>query len=187
MKVIAITGTPGVGKTSVVKILKKEMNANIISLTSLVKEKKIKSDWDKVRMINIVDAKDIRTAVRKEIKNGINIVDGHLSHLAKANIVVILRCRPDVLIKRMKKKKWKAEKINENIQAEILDVISIESLQQKRKIIEIDTTKSSAKKTALLIKRVLNSSALQRKYPVGKIDWTRKFSHYLINYPVKGC
>jgi adenylate kinase len=178
--IISISGTPGVGKTSIAKILKKELDANLILLNALP----VPHAYDKKRRTKIVAISDLQKAAKKKIKKGrLNIIDGHLSHLMVADMTVILRCRPDILEKRMKKKGWKKGKIIENIQTEILDSTTIEALGTKRKIIEIDTTKKSPKQVAMLIKKVLNSHALQKKYLPGRIDWTRKFSHYLINYP----
>jgi len=181
--IIAISGTPGAGKTSVAKILKSLLGAHLVSLNVLLKNKKIKSVLDRKRHSRIVDIKDVRGVVQKEVqKDKINIVEGHLSHLLDADIIIVLRCRPDILKKRMHKKKWNKNKIKENTDSEILDAITIEALEHhpKNKIIEVDTTKKSPRSTALLIKKVLSNYRLQKKYCVGKIDWSEKFADYLI-------
>lgn len=186
--IIAITGTPGTGKTVVAKILAKDLDANLISLTSLLKEGKLSSVIDKKRKTRIVSIVDVKSAVKKSVKKGkINIVDGHLSHFADANIVVILRCRPDVLEKRMKKRKWPEKKISENLQAEILDAVTIEAadVRGRKNLVEIDTTKQTPKKTAEIIKKVLDNHALQRKYVVGKVNWSERFSRLLIEQETK--
>ncbi len=181
---IAISGTPGTGKTSVAKLLKKELDANLISLSILLRKGMIKSQWDNGRKTNIVNIKELRNAVKKNIGNNrINIVDGHLSHFIPADIIVILRCRPDILIKRMRRKEWSKSKIVENVRAEILDTITIEALgvQKKGKVIEIDTTRKTPKRTAVMIKKILNNHSMQRKYVPGKIDWSERFARYLLN------
>ena len=181
---IAISGTPGTGKTAVAKELKKELDANLVSLSTLLRKGRIKSQWDDGRKTKIVNIKELRNAVKKNISNNeTNIIDGHLSHFIPADIIVILRCRPDVLIKRMKKKGWTTRKIMENVHVEILDAVTIESLEQhkKNRIIEIDTTKMAPKQAAVMIKKILNNHSLQKKYVPGKIDWSERFAKYLIN------
>ncbi len=181
--IISISGTPGVGKTTVVKLLGKELGANVISLNDLLKKHKIRSSFDPGRKTRVVDAGEIRKAVRNNIiRNKLNIVDGHLSYVAKSDIIFILRCRPDVLARRMGKKKWARTKIKENIDAEILDAITIDALKTagKDRIVEIDTTKKTPHQTAAVIRKILNNHALQRKYSIGKIDWSEKFARYLI-------
>jgi adenylate kinase len=181
--IIAISGTPGTGKTAVANVLAKELGANLISLTSLLKKGKIHSAADKSRKTRVVSAADVKSAAKKYAKKGeINIVDGHMSHFADADIVVVLRCRPDILKKRMAKRGWPEKKIRENIQAEILDAITIEAVEAhgRKGLVEIDTTRCTPEKTAGIIKKVLNNHALQRKYVPGKVNWSARFSKLLI-------
>lgn len=181
--IIAISGTPATGKTSVSRELAKKLNANLISVSELAKKKTVKSRYDKKMKTRIVDIRDIKKVVEKKIEKGrINIVDSHLSHLIRADIVVVLRTRPDVLEKRMKAKKWPKGKISENIKAEILDAATIEAISEhgKNKVIEIDTTGKSAEGVAALVVKLLNNHPLQKKYRPGRIDWSERFFRYLI-------
>ena len=181
--IISLSGTPGVGKTTAAKELEKIIDVNVISLTSLLKDGKIKFSNDKKRHTKIVDINDISRVTKKHIESGkINIIDGHLSYLLDSDIIIILRCRPDILEKRMKKKGWNESKIKENMEAEILDAITIEAIEKygKKKIIEIDTTKKNPKQIAIAIKKILNNHPLQRKYVPGRIDWTKRYAKYLI-------
>jgi adenylate kinase len=180
--IIALTGTPGTGKTSVARELHLITSCHLIALTELLEDKKISARFDRKRATWIVGAKNLRAAVRREIVKGkTNLVDGHLSYLLKSDLVVVLRCRPDVLKKRLLKKKWPAAKIAENVHAEIIDVVTIETLQahKKNRIIEIDTTRRTPKSTALLINNILNNHHLQNRYRAGHIDWTARYSKYL--------
>ena len=57
------------------------------------------------------------------------IVEGHLSHLCSgADKLIILRCRPEILEKRLALRDYSESKIHENLEAEALGVCSSESL-----------------------------------------------------------
>ncbi len=182
--IIAVSGTPGIGKTSATKELKKILDFNTISIKSLVARQKIPSAYDKKRDTKIISIRDLKKGARKEVKKDrINVIEGHLAHLLDADLVIILRCRPDVLEGRMKNKGWKTGKISENIQSEILDVITAEALENNKrvKVLEIDTTYKNPEQIAVTIKKILNSYGRQKKYIAGKIDWSEKYASYLIN------
>src|SRR3990172_2364445 len=126
---IAITGTPGTGKTSVAKILCKKTGTRLITTGYLVKKYKIKTRHDKKRKTKIIDEKKLASAAGREEKiskeaNRMMIFEGHLSHFAPADVKIILRTSPVELEKRLKKKKWSEKKIRENVEAELLGVIS---------------------------------------------------------------
>jgi adenylate kinase len=179
--IIAVSGTPATGKTSVARILKKMLGANLISLNELVKKRKIKSGYDRKRKTYVADESAIRKAVEKLIQKGeTNIVEGHAAHIIKSDIVFVLRCNPAKLAARMKRKGWPANKIRENIEAELLDAITIEALEsnKKRDVMEIDTSAKSSQQIAMLIKKLLNNHRLQKRYLAGKIDWTEQYKKY---------
>ena len=76
MTLLAITGTPGTGKTTIAKLLHKKIkNSRIISIKSLAK--KCSCGYDKKRGCWIVDEKKLR----KEIKS---ITTQHLSSDVRA-------------------------------------------------------------------------------------------------------
>lgn len=179
--IIAISGTPATGKTSTARMLAKMLHANLVSVSSLVKSRKIKSRYDRRRDTLVVSERDIKKAVSRAIKKGrINIVEGHAAHIIKADMIFVLRCNPPELVKRMKKKGWPGRKIRENLDAELLDAITIEAVEAngKKKVIEIDTSSRTARKTAVLMKKLLNNHRLQKRYLAGSIDWTERYKKY---------
>jgi adenylate kinase len=176
--IISISGTPGTGKTEVSKIIAKKTGMKLLSIRNLIKNERIPYKRDRQRKTKIIDIKDLKKAVEKNVGNKKDsIIEGHLSHLVKADIVIILRCSPEILEKRLRKKKWKKKKINENILAEVLDATTIETLeiQNKNKVFEIDTTKLNADRTAEIALRIINKKEGHKNYRTGKIDWTEKY------------
>ncbi|MFQ6020875.1 MAG: adenylate kinase family protein [Candidatus Aenigmatarchaeota archaeon] len=139
---IALTGTPGTGKTKLSKKLAKKLGYELIDLNKLIKKEKVYDDYDRKRKSYIVDIKKLNKFVRKIIKDNV-IIDSHLSHYLPQrliDVVIVLRCKPEVLKKRLKNKKWNKEKIRENYEAELIGLISYEAKQLHKKVYEIDTT-----------------------------------------------
>ncbi len=133
--IIALTGTPGCGKTTLSKLLAKRTGFNLLDLNKKIKKEKLYSGYDKKRRTSIVDPVKIRRFVNRETKTGNWIIDSHLSHFLDVDLVIVLRCKPQELKKRLEIKKWKKEKIRENVEAELVGVISYEA--RKRELLEI--------------------------------------------------
>jgi adenylate kinase len=153
---VAITGTPGCGKTTVAKILAKKIHFRHLNINRLIKSKKLYSGFDKKRKAYIADVSKIKRFL-KTVEGNV-ILDSHLSHMLNPDVVFVLRCRPDVLVKRMKKRKWCQRKINENMEAEMIGLILWEAKKSCKKVFEIDTTKKTpsqaARKIESLIKKI---------------------------------
>ncbi len=136
---VAITGTPGTGKTRVAKKLGSALGFPVIDLNSLlVKEYALGRDID--RDTTVVD---IYRASRTIKLPGDCVVDGHLSHFLGADVVVVLRCKPGELRRRLRNKGWAEEKVRENAEAEALNIISLEARENNKRVFDIDTTEKS--------------------------------------------
>lgn len=159
-----ITGTPGTGKSSVADILAGQ-GFRVVRLTDTVGPYVTGRDED--RGVDIVDEE--RWA--EEFGPVEGFVEGQLAHLLPCDRVVILRCRPDILAGRLRERGYPDGKVRENSEAEALDVILIETLEEHppEHILEIETTSVSAEDTA---ERVVLFS--QGKIPPshGKTDWS---------------
>ena len=162
---VAITGTPGVGKTGVTEALKDKYE--IIHLAELVDRFTI--GYDEERESKIVDEEAMDEYIRRIKEEGILLVEGHLSHLMSVDAVIVLRCHPEELKKRLAKKGWKEKKIGENLEAEALDIILERALEKHERVWEVDTTGRSVKEVAREVDEIL-----QKMPPpsYGKIDYS---------------
>jgi adenylate kinase len=139
--ILVISGTPSVGKSSVAKELSKKLGWKVIHLNELAEEKNLYCGYDKKRKCKIVDLDKIEKELEKIAKSGKNlIIESHYAHDIPCDVVVILRCNPTELRKRMQSKGWSKAKIEENIEAEIMEICKSEALEFGKKIVEIDTT-----------------------------------------------
>ena len=130
-----ITGTPGTGKSLISDELSRRGHT-VVHLTDTIRPY-IMGD-DEQRDTEIFD--DERWAAEFVPVDG--FVEGHFAHLLSCDRIVVLRCRPDELKKRLEQRKYSASKVMENADAEALDDCLIETvdLHDAGNIFEIDTT-----------------------------------------------
>jgi len=175
---VALSGTPGTGKTSVASLLKTK-GYTIVSLNDLAINNGFVVGVDKKRDTKLIDIPKLNTFIKKKYTTkDIVFIEGHSTHLLKsADIVIILRCHPRVLTKRLQKKGWKPVKIKENVDAEILDIILCEAMEihPAEKLFEIDTTQKTIMEIATIIVHLAKNNFRPTKtYSMGQIDWSEE-------------
>lgn len=159
MAIYICTGTPGTGKTELCKELAKQMKLKYVDVNKVIKEKKLVEGYDELRETSIVDERNLAKALVELAKGKKNmIIDSHMSHELPPKYVdwcIVTKCDTDVLSKRLEKKGYPREKVEENVDAEILDICRSEAEQYGHKIVVVDTSKESAKKIAARLKKLL--------------------------------
>ena len=185
MKIIIIAGTPGTGKTTVAKSLSTIIEAKILSLNEIAISEEFSFDYDDQREAIIVDFKKFLPFVIKKIRKieyenpKYLIIESHFSDIIPdkyIDFIFILRCDPDELVKRLKRRNYNKKKITENAQAEILGSSVNYFIQKKIKklIFEIDTSKLGIQDVAKTILGIINNKINKENYLVGKINWLEK-------------
>ena len=159
-----ITGTPGTGKSMVADELARRGHT-VVHINDTVQPYVTGKDKDR-------DTQEIDTErwVREFVPvNG--FVEGHFAHLLSCDRVVVLRCRPNELKKRLMKRKYRIKKIRENAEAEALDVCLIETVEMHdpSHILEIDTTGHDPAYCATQIERFAHGEI---PAAFGTIDWS---------------
>jgi adenylate kinase len=156
--IVAISGTPGTGKSVIGKILADKLGWDYIDLNALAREKDLFSDYDEERHCDVVDINALYLEIQD--RKGDLVIESHFAHEMPADVVIILRTQPKELIRRLREKKWPQAKIDENVQAEIMEVCKTEALENAKKIEEFDTTKKKPEEVAEKIIEYLNRSDL---------------------------
>jgi adenylate kinase len=174
--IIAITGTPGTGKTTVASILKKK-GFTVVNLKQVAFDNDFIIGFDKERNSSIVDVKKLDKYIKKKFFNeDLVFVEGHIAHLLTCiDKIIILRLHPSKLKEILVKRKWKKDKIRENVEAEILDVILCEgvNIHTEKNCFEIDGTKRSINDIVNCILDLVDNKFKDiKKYKIGKIDWS---------------
>lgn len=175
--IIAISGTPGTGKSAFARALARKLDARLVDLNALIKRKKLfKLDVDGTRIANLRGMQSEFARIVGNSRSPI-VVEGLLSHLLQARYlthVVVLRTRPRVLEKRLRARKYSGAKLSDNLEAEALSIILWEAVQEHgvAKVYEIDMTRIKVTAAVKLFLKALVSKASLRP---GKIDWLEEF------------
>lgn len=172
--IIAITGTPGTGKSTTAKILAKSLNAEILDLEEIARKHKIVVEYDDRTMSMVIDEFKISDAIESETRKEKNyVIPSHLSQFVQPKLVelcVVLRCDPIILEKRLGKRAYSQKKIGENVMCEFLDACLIEAIEigHKKHLHEIDTSRKSPGAVCKEIIAILNK---KKKPEFGSIKW----------------
>lgn len=166
---IAITGTPGTGKTALADELRKR-GYEVLDLNEYVRENGLLEEKDEERDTYSVDVDAVDELMEKYRKKPLLLIEGHIAHGLTCDVTIVLRCRPDVLAERLRARGYSEDKVIENVQAEILDVILCEAAETEAKVCElissIDSITTLADKTEDIVKGNID------KYAPGNVDWT---------------
>ncbi len=176
--IVALSGTPGTGKTSISNLLHKK-GYEIVNLNEIAIKKGFIEGIDKKRNSKILDIEKLNEYIsKKHVTEDLVFVEGHAAHLLNsAEKAVLLRCHPKQLKKRLKKRGWDKEKIKENVEAEALDVILCETVEyfSENGIFEIDTSNKTIESVVeSIVEIVKNDFKPTKKYNIGKIDWSEE-------------
>ncbi len=173
--VYIVTGTPGTGKTTVSTILSKKLDASHIELSRFSIENGYVVEDDVERDTKVVDIEPLSSAVMGIIQESFSpvIVDGHYAHdlvdEALISYLFVLRKRPWDLKGVLETRHYSSEKVWENLEAEIMGVITGEALELfPSKVIEIDTSDQTPDETSEQINDIIEGGTMPEK-PI--IDW----------------
>lgn len=168
--ILGITGSPGTGKKSVAPLVAKKLGVVCLGINDLarsyglLKESAPEGEVDTGEM-------------RRKLAYGLQepaVVYGHLlpyvmspSSVAR---VAVLRCEPAVLKKRLMARAYPSKKIVDNVEAELIGLVSSDAFDTfgKERTFEVDTTSSTAAVAAESTLEIFKGGG----QPGARIDWT---------------
>ena len=168
---ILVSGTPGTGKTEVSKILADKLKYKLIKINDFAYDHDLIVGQDDKRGCLVVDTDGLAKLIEK--LDGNYVIEGHMAHLLKGDSVFVLRTNPDVLKKRLDERNWLSEKIQENADAETLDVCLKEAVDKNKEVYEIDTTEKKPQETADIILKILKKGKKEMEAAnPGSVSWS---------------
>jgi adenylate kinase len=161
---VALTGTPGTGKSSVTRRLSGLRAVEVANLASA---------WGLARRCAGGLEVDLAGLQRRGRRRGafgkVDVVVGHLAHLLPLRDVIVLRCRPDELDRRLRRaRRGSPAERRENVEAEATDVVLLEAIRPGRRIWEVDSTGRHLTDVTRDVER-----RIRRRGPsdYGTVDW----------------
>lgn len=153
-RVIIVTGTPSTGKTTLAKQIEKKYHFKRLDMNAVVKNNKLREGYDRKNRCWIVDEGAFTTVLEKIVREKRRnrekiVIDSHLSHYLSprfVDICFVTRCDLDELYQRLKRKQYPQNKIEENMECEIMEVCLQEAYEKKHVLVVVDTTKKRKKK-----------------------------------------
>ncbi|MCK4883374.1 MAG: AAA family ATPase [Candidatus Diapherotrites archaeon] len=167
---IIITGTPGTGKTTIAKELGKALNLPVFSELELISQKQIgKKNTENEFEVELELLEKEINLLEKDC-----IVEGHLLCELKttAGTVIVLRCEPKKLEKRLLKRHYKTKKVNENICCELIDYCLQKAEENHSQVISVDTSNSLEETLSKTI------NAVNGKFKGDNIDWSNQIAEF---------
>lgn len=140
---IAVTGTPGTGKTALCKAL--SGSYHVFTLQDLAEQHECIGAIDSADDSAPVDIHLLSEKWQYEGEETC-FIDGHLSHFLDVDAIVVLRCNPSELEKRLESRDYSPAKVSANVEWELISGTWSELLEFEISVpvLELDSTLMSA-------------------------------------------
>lgn len=161
---IGLTGTPGVGKSTIAALLR-EQGASVIDLNEWATAHDAISGTD-------ADGTKVIDTDRIDVDGMPDpcIVDSHMAHTLPVDAIWLLRCDPRILRERLSSRGYTDSKVQENVEAEAMDLILQEAMDSGIPVVQRDGTRRTPSESLSAFQEVtteaLKSSDLE------PVDWS---------------
>ena len=128
---IYITGTPGTGKTSVAECIAKKLKIDFIELNNLILQEGLYFGYDIDRESLIIDDELLEEFLNKKLLSldGVCVAGGAVIPNLPFDQIVILHSLIPTLRSRLEKRGYSEEKIESNVEAEIMNILYYELIE----------------------------------------------------------
>uniref|UniRef100_A0A6B2LM34 Adenylate kinase isoenzyme 6 homolog n=1 Tax=Arcella intermedia TaxID=1963864 RepID=A0A6B2LM34_9EUKA len=162
---ILITGTPGVGKSSLSALLAQALpSLNYIDLGQTIRQKHLHDgldeEWDSLTL----NEDKVCDYLEDIITTRNNVIDYHTCDFFPErffDLVIVVRCSNDVLYPRLEARGYSEKKIQENVEAEIMQVVLDEARDSYREDIVWEVQSNTIEEMEESVNRIA--------------DWVKKF------------
>lgn len=187
-KFIIVTGTPGVGKTVVGKLLAKKTGFTFLSLGDLVRKERLHKGFDRRARSYLINEPAVRRNLERYLddnrRRGLVFEThavGSILRKTRGTVAVVLRLDPAVLTKRLRARNWPKLKIWENVEAELIDVSLYDCLKflGKKRVVEVNATGKSPEE---VVRQILRALSGKRGWSlISSPNWLGKYDPILFS------
>ncbi len=175
-RVIVIAGVPGVGKSTVASAVAERLGCPVIGVSELAVKEGALLGRDEERDTDVVDLPRLKEIIAEAISatEGPIIVEGHYAYdVVPSDLVshaLVLRRAPWVLKEELRERGYSDEKVQENVEAELLDVPLVEAIEALGPdlVCEADTTGRTPEETVDEVLGIVEGSMPCRR---NLVDW----------------
>lgn len=150
---VLVTGTPGVGKTTLSQHMQKVLGYEVISLSDVIEKRKLFENKCELYDTLLYDPDEVEAYLKKRVKKRKNYIfdthDPESVSFIDFDAIIVLSADTQVLGKRYEERGYNSKKADENIQVEIMEVIYNEVIENLcedeediNRIIRIETVKN---------------------------------------------
>jgi len=184
-KIIIVTGTPGVGKTIIGKLLARKTGSTFLSLGDIVRRNRLHEGFDRRAGSYIINERAVEKKLQKYFEDHqekVIVFETHfvssIIHKTRGMVAVVLRLDPVVLARRLGARNWPKRKIWENVEAEIIDLSLYDAFKVlgKARVYELDAT---GKRPGNIVREVLNVLSRKEGWS-SKSNWLEKYDPILL-------
>jgi adenylate kinase len=175
-RVFLLTGVPGVGKTTIGRMLAELIGGIHVDLSGLAIAKGLIAGYDEARGTSIVDVAGMRAELAEMMGSGEEalIVDGHYAPEVvppeAVSFAFVLRRAPWILKEELRARGFPAEKVRENVEAELLDICLVDAIGAlgPGRVCEVDTTDRTPREVVDEVASIISGGEPCRH---GLVDW----------------
>ncbi len=172
-QIFALTGTPGTGKSSAAALLSPRGRTSpfrVEEVSELAQRAHSGRPYRGDPGTLLVDmdrlARDFPSLAPSDPTPW--IVVGHLAHFLPVQAILLLRCDPEILADRLRRRGDDPRSVRANAEAELVDVILFESLETGVPVHELDTSARTPREVAAWVRSVVRGQCGPSH---GSVDW----------------
>ncbi len=179
--IIIVTGTPGVGKTVLAKLLATETGSDYLNVGEHVRNRKLYRRFDRSARSYIIDERRLRRSLEQFLKSRDKrklVVETHwlgrFMPKRPGMVAVVVRLDPVILARRLLARRWPKRKVWENVEAELIDLSLYESLKflGANRVYQINSTRKKAKE---LGQEALRLTSTRRGWDGSTPNWLAQY------------
>jgi adenylate kinase len=175
--VIAVTGTPGTGKTTFAQELSKATGLKPVEVNDIVEEKRLFTGEDE-HGSKIVKMQELKKEIKEIIKktppeSRAVILVGHLLADLQLDydIAAVTRVGLRELVKRLEQRKYPMDKLRENLVSESIDYCGVQAAEKSKEAYEIETESDKKQLSEYIKERLSGQSPAKPNLPdINKLE-----------------
>jgi len=170
-----VLGVAGVGKTALGSMVARLLNARFIDLPEYVREQRLYSEYDEAEEAYVVDLRRVAARIGSEIRRSgktavISSVYAFKPRGVEVRHALVLRLRPDVLMRVLKERGYPVKKIAENVSAELVDQPLHDAAKlNPRNLVQLNVTGVNLERLAEEVARRIRSGGIEEMDQ--EVDW----------------